>query len=77
MKTESFAPRKWLALSRLTNSAFLLPLLALVTALILGAIIIWVTSGSIGTVFDAFGGLIRGALFKERGLSDSLIATVP
>ncbi len=77
MKTESFAPRKWLALSRLTNSAFLLPLLALVTALILGAIIIWVTSGSIGTVFDAFGGLIRGALFKERGLSESLIATVP
>ena len=54
-----------------------MPALALVTAFVLGALIIWITSGSLKTVGDAFVGLIYGALIKERGLSESLVATVP
>lgn len=52
-------------------------LLALLSAFALGALIIWITSGSFQTVVDAYGGLIDGALFKQRGLSESLIATTP
>src|SRR5665647_1561776 len=77
MKTEAASDRRSLTLSRLTNSSFLLPALALFTALVLGGLVIWITSGNISTVFDAYGGLLRGAFFKERGLSESLIAAVP
>ena len=54
-----------------------MPALALVTAFVLGALVIWITSGSFETVFEAYGGLVRGAFFKQRGLSESLVATVP
>jgi general nucleoside transport system permease protein len=54
-----------------------LPVLATLTAFVLGAIVIWITSGQFSTVVQAYDGLIRGALFKERGLSESLVATVP
>src|SRR5512136_1852031 len=54
-----------------------MPALALVTAFVLGAVVIWVTSGNLLTIVDAYGGLVRGALFKQRGLSESLVATVP
>jgi general nucleoside transport system permease protein len=53
------------------------PLLAILTAFILGALVIWVTSGSLGTVFQAYVGLINGAFFTTRGLSESFVATVP
>ncbi len=53
------------------------PLLAILTAFILGALVIWVTSGSLLSVFQAYQGLISGALFAERGLSESLVATIP
>ena len=59
------------------GSASLLPFLALIIALVLGALVIWITSGSLTTVFDAYGGLIRGAFIKERGLSETFVATVP
>lgn len=54
-----------------------LPVLATLTAFVLGAIVIWITSGQFSTVVQAYDGLIRGALVKERGLSESLVATVP
>jgi len=54
-----------------------MPALALVSAFALGAIVIWVTSGSFVTVFQAYDGLVRGALFKQRGLSESLVASIP
>jgi general nucleoside transport system permease protein len=54
-----------------------MPALALATAFLLGAIAIWVTSGSLETVFKAYEGMVRGALFKERGLSESLVASIP
>jgi len=52
-------------------------LLALLTAFVLGALIIWLASGSLQTVVQAYSGLLDGALFKKRGLSESLIATTP
>jgi general nucleoside transport system permease protein len=54
-----------------------IPALALLSAFILGALIIWITSGSFTTVLEAYQGLMRGALFKSRGLSESLVATTP
>ncbi|HEY3290718.1 MAG TPA: ABC transporter permease [Anaerolineae bacterium] len=65
------------SVSHLWSSTYLVPILAVFTALLLGALVIWVTSGSVETVFSAYGGLIRGAFFKERGFSETLIATVP
>lgn len=54
-----------------------MPALALLTAFVLGAVVIWVTSGSLLTIGEAYGGLVRGAFIKERALSESLVATVP
>jgi simple sugar transport system permease protein len=54
-----------------------MPALALVTAFVLGAVVIWITSGKFVTVLQAYDGLVRGAFFKQRGLSESLVATVP
>lgn len=59
------------------RSSVYMPFLAIVTAFVLGGAVIWVTSGSLDTVFLAYEGLLRGALFKERGLSESLVATIP
>lgn len=53
------------------------PLLAILTAFILGALVIWFTSGSLLSVFRAYQGLINGAFFTQRGLSESFIATIP
>jgi general nucleoside transport system permease protein len=72
------------AQSTTTQSALLrmlvraaMPALALVTAFVLGALVILITSGNLGTVGTAFWGLIYGALIKPSGLSESLVATVP
>ena len=51
--------------------------LAVITAFALGALIIWITSGSLQTVWLAFDGLLDGAFFKTRGLSETLVATTP
>ncbi len=57
--------------------ALKMPLLAILTAFLVGAVVILITSGSFNTVFKAYEGLIRGALLKQRGFSESLIATTP
>jgi general nucleoside transport system permease protein len=54
-----------------------MPALAVLTAFLIGGVIIWLTSGSFGTVIQAYDGLLRGAFFKERGFSETLVATVP
>lgn len=51
--------------------------LALALAFLAGALIIWVTSGSLSVVAAAYGGMISGAFFKTRGLSETLVATTP
>jgi simple sugar transport system permease protein len=53
------------------------PALALALAFLGGALIIWATSGSLATVGAAYGGLIDGALFKTRGLSETVVAAIP
>ncbi len=54
-----------------------MPALALVTAFALGAVVIWITSGQFVTIFQAYDGLVRGAFFKQRGFSESLVASIP
>ena len=57
--------------------AFRLPLLAIVNALVLGALSIWITSGSLETVVKGYEGLIEGSLLSSRGLSETFVATIP
>ena len=54
-----------------------MPLLAILLAFVVGGLVIWVTSGSLATVADAYIGLARGAFFKQRGFSETLVATTP
>jgi simple sugar transport system permease protein len=54
-----------------------LPILATLAALVIGGIVIWITSGSLVTVFQAYAGLLRGAFIKQRAFSESLVATSP
>jgi len=54
-----------------------MPLLAIFTAFLIGGVVIWITSGQLSTVFEAYRGLIRGAFFKQRGFSETLVAMTP
>jgi len=54
-----------------------MPLLAVLVAFLLGGLVIWLTSGSLTTVFRAYGGMLQGAFLKERGLSETLVSTIP
>jgi general nucleoside transport system permease protein len=56
---------------------FSMPLLAIVTAFVIGAAVIWLTSGKFDTVLSAYSGLVRGAFIKQRGFSETLVATIP
>ena len=71
---QGFPPRR--ILRRLANP-LAMPVLALATAFLIGAAIIWITSGSLTTVFEAYSGLVRGAFVKQRGFSETLVAMVP
>jgi simple sugar transport system permease protein len=51
--------------------------LALALAFLGGALIIWVTSGRLGVVAEAYGGMLDGAFFKTRGLSETFVAMIP
>jgi len=64
-------------LSFILQPSYLYAALALFTAFLLGGVVIWITSGSLATVFDAYSGLVRGAFFKQRGLSESFVAAIP
>ncbi len=57
--------------------AFRLPTLAIINALVLGALAIWITSGSLETVVKGYQGLIEGSLLSPRGLSETFVATIP
>lgn len=54
-----------------------LPAVAMMMGFLGGGLIIWLTSGSLGTVFVAFGAMIDGAFIKTRGLSETLVAMTP
>src|SRR5947209_5616348 len=53
------------------------PLLAVFTALVISAIIIWLTTGSISKIFAAYGGLLQGAVGSPRNISDTLQTATP
>src|SRR5512135_3587166 len=54
-----------------------MPALATLLAFVGGALIIWLTSGSLGTVLVAYEGMISGAFVKTRGFSETLVAMTP
>jgi general nucleoside transport system permease protein len=54
-----------------------IPALAILSAFVLGAVIIMITSGGPLTVADAYWGMIRGALIKQRGFTETLVAATP
>jgi len=53
------------------------PILAVLASLILVGFVIFITSGSLTTVFQAYQGMIEGAFLIQRGFSETLVATVP
>jgi simple sugar transport system permease protein len=57
--------------------ALSMPLIAILLAFVGGALIIWITSGSFGTILSAYQGMINGAFLKTRGFSETLVATTP
>lgn len=57
--------------------AMRMPLLATVLGFLGGALIILLTSGSLGTVISAYEGMINGAFVKTRGFSETLVAMTP
>ncbi len=61
----------------LTNSGLLTPILALFTAFLVGGLVIWFTSGSLLNVWEAYSGLFRGAFLKQRGFTETLVASIP
>jgi general nucleoside transport system permease protein len=54
-----------------------MPALAMFLGFAGGALIIWITSGSLETVITAYAGMINGAFFKTRGFSETLVAMTP
>jgi general nucleoside transport system permease protein len=75
-RQSSFNKRLVTRAGRLLDSLGL-PFMAVLSALIFGAAVIWITSGSLGTVLEAYDGLLRGAFFRQRGLSETLVAAIP
>jgi len=63
------------------GQALSIPLLAIFTSLLIGAVVIVLTADNIGVGFEKLGkgywGIIDGALLKPSGLINSLVATTP
>ncbi len=76
---EGLAPQpNWRATLVKTLDVMSMPALATLLGFLGGAIIIFVTSGgNFLTVVSAYQGMIDGAFFKTRGLSETLVATTP
>ena len=68
---------RWEQMARGVWDLLKLPTLAILLAFIIGALVIWFTSGSLTSVWEAYYGLVRGAFFKQRGFSETLVASVP
>ena len=68
---------QWRLIPRRLWRLIRMPLLAILLAFAIGGLVIWVTSGSLTTVLDAYVGLARGAFFKQRGFSETLVAAIP
>jgi simple sugar transport system permease protein len=67
----------WLTTLRHAGRAALVPALAIVTALLLGAVIIWLTTGSLETALAAYGGLWEGAFGSPKAIAGTLVRATP
>ena len=70
-------PPGWAVTLRGAGRAALVPALAIVTALLLGAVIIWLTTGSLATALAAYGGLWEGAFGSPKAIAGTLVRTTP
>jgi len=70
------APRLW-ALVRRTARALLIPALAIFTALLLGGLLIWLTTSSLATALAAYAGLLEGALGSPQAIAGTLVRATP
>ncbi len=59
------------------KAILLVPALAVLTALLIGGLIIFLSGESIGTVMDAYGGLARGSFGSVRAVSETLTNAAP
>jgi len=65
------------ALGRRAAHALLIPALAIFTALLLGALLIWLTTGSLVTALTAYAGLLEGALGSPQAVAGTLVRSTP
>ncbi|MSY95686.1 MAG: hypothetical protein F2702_07230, partial [Actinobacteria bacterium] len=67
---------------QLTTSAnlrtgLLIPFLAVVTALIIGIVLIMLTGSSFGQAMDAYAALLQGSIGSVKAISETLTAATP
>ncbi len=74
-KERSFAQR--LATSADWRTAILIPLLAVITALIIGIFIIVITGSTFGDAMNAYAALVQGSVGSLRAISETLTAATP
>ena len=55
----------------------LVPVLSIFTSLVIGGLIIWMTTGSLGTALAAYGGLFQGAFGSPEAIAGTLIQSTP
>jgi general nucleoside transport system permease protein len=66
--------RAWVATLTGSLAGLAIPFLAVVTALLIGAVVIWASGAS---VLDAYEGLFEGALGSPRAWAETLVQTTP
>jgi general nucleoside transport system permease protein len=65
------------AVARRVGREILVPALSIFTSLVIGGLIIWATTGSLGTALAAYGGLFAGAFGSPEAIAGTLIKTTP
>ena len=65
------------AVARRAARGALVPALAILTALLVGAVVIWATTGSLETALAAYAGLLQGALGSPRAVAGTLVRATP
>jgi simple sugar transport system permease protein len=69
--------RDWAALAREAGRSLLVPLLAILTALIVGGVIMALTTRDLSIPFKAYRGLLAGMLGSPEAIAETLISATP
>lgn len=69
--------RDWGALARETGRSLLVPALAILTALIIGGVIMALTTRDLSIPFKAYRGLLAGMLGSPQAIAETLISATP